>query len=98
MRTVALTYLPDGHNFGVIASNGGAPRHPEWFQNLRARPEARVQVGRRVVMVTAREADGDERERLWRQAVRAYRGYAAYQERTFRRIPAVVLEPRTEGS
>lgn len=93
-RTVALTYLPDGHNFVVIASNGGAPRHPEWFQNLRTHPEAQVQVARRVVSVTAREAGGDERERLWMQAVRAYRGYAAYQRRTSRRIPTVVLEPR----
>jgi deazaflavin-dependent oxidoreductase (nitroreductase family) len=95
MRTVTLTYLPDGHNFVVIASNGGAPRHPEWFQNLRAHSEAQVQIGRLVVSVTAREAGVNERERLWTQAVRAYRGYAAYQRRTSRRIPTVVLEPRT---
>jgi deazaflavin-dependent oxidoreductase (nitroreductase family) len=94
VRTVALTYLPDGHNFVVIASNGGAPRHPEWFQNLRTYSEAQVQIARRVISVTAREAGADERERLWTQAVRAYRGYAAYQRRTSRRIPTVVLEPR----
>jgi len=92
-RTVALTYLPDGRNFVVIASNGGARRHPDWYANLHAHPEARVQIGRRTITVTARDAGGDRRQHLWARAVQAYRGYAAYQERTRRTIPVVVLEP-----
>jgi deazaflavin-dependent oxidoreductase (nitroreductase family) len=94
-RTIALAYLPHEDTFVVIASNGGAPRHPGWYQNLRANPKAQVQIARRVVSVTAREAEGAERERLWMRAVGAYRGYAAYQRRTHRRIPVVVLAPWT---
>lgn len=93
LRTVALTYLPDGRNFVVIASNGGARRDPRWYANLRAHPEAWLQVGRRALRVTFREAHDEERERLWARAIQAYGGYATYQKRTRRRIPVVVLEP-----
>src|SRR3990172_12850339 len=93
LRTVALTYLPDGQNFVVIASKGGARRHPDWYANLRVRPHGAILAARRVLRVTARDAVGQERERLWARAVAAYRGYASYQMRTLRRIPVVILEP-----
>lgn len=94
-HTVALTYLPDAGNFVVIASNGGARRNPDWYRNLRAHPEARVRIRRCTVRVKVRDAGDHERERLWLRAVKAYGGYAAYQHRTRRRIPVVVLEPDT---
>lgn len=92
-HTNALLYFPEGENLVVIASSGGAPTHPAWWLNLRAHPEAGVQIGRRVLRVRAREAEGAERERLWSRVVQAYRGYAAYQARTSRRIPVAILEP-----
>lgn len=93
-RTNALTYVPDGDRMVVIASNGGADRHPAWFHNLRAHPEAEVHVGPRRLRVRAREAQGDERERFFEEANRLNRDrYRGYQARTVRRIPVVVLEP-----
>ena len=87
----ALTYLPEGRALVVVASNGGAPRHPDWLLNLRTRPEVEVRIGRQRLAVRAREAIGPERERLWARVTRAYRGYAAYQARTRRCIPVVIL-------
>jgi F420H(2)-dependent quinone reductase len=94
-RTAALLYVPDGSNYAVIASKGGDPRHPGWFHNLQANPAAEVQVGTKQVPVHARVADGDERARLWSRANGINKGgYDRYQEKTDRRIPVVVLEPR----
>jgi len=92
-RTNALTYLPWGEAFVVIASVLGEPRHPAWFLNLAARPEVGVQVGARRLRARAREAEGEERERIWDAVVKASPDYAQYRARTGRRIPVVVLEP-----
>ena len=92
-RTSVLTYLPKGRASVVFASNAGEPRHPAWWLNLVADPHATVQRGQEVVPVIAREAEGEERARLWDEVVRAYEGYAEYERRTTRRIPVVVLEP-----
>jgi deazaflavin-dependent oxidoreductase (nitroreductase family) len=92
-RTNALTYLPKGESCVVIASFLGEPRHPDWLFNLRASPEATIQVGSRRSSVRAREADGREREQLWTEVVSRLPDYAEYQSRTTRRIPVVVLEP-----
>ena len=81
----------------VIGSNAGGDREPAWVGNLRAHPRAQVRVGRDLRAVRAREAEGDERARLWRLAVDGYPGYALYQHRTQRPIPVVVLEPTAEG-
>jgi deazaflavin-dependent oxidoreductase (nitroreductase family) len=91
-RTSALMYLPQGDDFVVIASFLGEPRHPHWWSNLLARPTASVMVGTKRVDVTAREADGEERERLWREVNAKTPDYDEYQSRTSRRIPVVVLE------
>jgi F420H(2)-dependent quinone reductase len=91
-RTSALLYVPDGDAYVVIASKGGAPRHPGWFHNLTAKPDAEIQVGRERIPVRARVAEGEERSRLWVRADEINRGqYAAYQSRTRRVIPVVVL-------
>jgi deazaflavin-dependent oxidoreductase (nitroreductase family) len=92
-HTTALTYLTEGALFAVVASNGGAPQHPAWFLNLRASPEAQIQVGSMAHRVHARQATGAERERLWNRMVQLYAGYRGYQARTTRQIPVVVLEP-----
>ena len=91
-RTTPLLYGQDGDNFVVIASKGGAPKHPAWYHNLKGQ-EAEILVGRQRLRVRAREAEGDERDRLWGQMVALFPNYAEYQKKTERRIPVVVLEP-----
>jgi len=94
-RTTPLAYLKDGENLVIVASKGGHPRNPAWFHNLRAHPDTTVQVGSQRRPVHACVAEGEERERLWREVVDLYSGYEGYQERTDRQIPLVVLEPRS---
>jgi deazaflavin-dependent oxidoreductase (nitroreductase family) len=92
-RTSALMYVPHGKACVVVASHAGEPTHPAWWHNLRATPRATIQRGREVTPVVAREAQGEERERLWAEFVRRDEGYAEYARRTTRRIPVVVLDP-----
>ena len=94
-RTTPLAYVPDGRDVVLIASKGGHPKHPAWFHNLRANPDATIQVGSERRPVRARVANPEERARLWPKVVAAYRGYSGYQQRTEREIPLVILEPRT---
>lgn len=89
-RTVPVIYVP-GPDPALIASNGGAARHPLWFLNLQASPRATLEIEGERREVLARVAAGHERERLWRRAVELYPSYASYQERTAREIPVVVL-------
>ena len=97
-RETALTYLPwpedGGDRFVVIASVLGEPRHPAWYLNLTADPQVAVTVGRDRIAVVARDAEGEERERIFDALIARSPDYAAYRERTDRRIPAVVLERR----
>jgi len=92
-RTTPLVYLPDGDNMVIIASNGGSDHHPEWWLNLRANPNAEVQVGPDVKSIIAEQAQGAERARLWREVNELYAGYDGYQRSTEREIPVVVLRP-----
>ncbi|HJR87136.1 MAG TPA: nitroreductase family deazaflavin-dependent oxidoreductase [Acidimicrobiia bacterium] len=91
-HTVPLLYLRDGPNLAVIASFGGKPRHPDWYWNLRNDPNAGVQIEGEHFAATAREADAEERGRLWPRAVAVWPDYAEYQKRTDRRIAVVILE------
>jgi F420H(2)-dependent quinone reductase len=95
LRVNPLLYLTENGAHVVVASAGGAPKHPGWFLNLRASPAAEIQVGRERHLVTAREASGEERERLWPKLVAMWPDYATYQTRTSRQIPVVILEPRS---
>ena len=92
-RTVPLLYTAAKGSYAVVASMGGATRHPDWCLNLRAHQSAMVEIGRDRLEVRAREAEGEERERLWRAMVDGYPGYERYQHKTARRIPVVVLKP-----
>jgi deazaflavin-dependent oxidoreductase (nitroreductase family) len=80
--------------FVVVASKGGAPTHPLWYLNLKADPNAEIQVGRDHHSVKARDAQGDERKQLWVQLAKLYPPYDDYQVRAGdREIPVVVLDP-----
>ena len=92
-RTQPLLYTRAGEAYVVIASKGGAPAHPLWYLNLKANPDAEITVGSETHKVRARDAEGDERDRLWRALADLYSGYDKYVEKTTRRIPVVVLEP-----
>ncbi len=92
-RTIPLLYLRDGEDLVVVASNGGAPAHPVWWLNLKAGPQATVEVGDRELLVRAEEVRGEEKERLWRRLVKMYGPYERYQRKTDREIPVVVLRP-----
>jgi len=92
-RTVPLLYIPDGDDFVVVASRGGMGSHPAWYLNLLADPDASVLVGSATRRVHARDATEDERRRLWPALTAAYVHFDAYQLRTPRRIPVVILSP-----
>jgi deazaflavin-dependent oxidoreductase (nitroreductase family) len=92
-RTSPLLYVKDGEDFVIIASKGGASTHPAWFLNLKANPEATVEVGDREVRVRAEEADAEEKARLWQKMVEMYPTYDDYQTKTKREIPLLVLHP-----
>jgi deazaflavin-dependent oxidoreductase (nitroreductase family) len=85
-------YQAVGDSFAVFASKGGAPANPDWYRNLMARPQARVEVGTETLDVVARVADGEERDRIWTKQKTDYPGFADYERQTFRRIPVVILE------
>ncbi|MEA2422540.1 MAG: hypothetical protein QOF55_1639 [Thermoleophilaceae bacterium] len=94
-RTSPLAYVADGDDLVLVASKGGHPKHPAWYHNLRANPDTTIQVGSKRRAVRARVASDEDHERLWPKAVEAYGGYSGYQERAGRKIPLVILEPRT---
>jgi deazaflavin-dependent oxidoreductase (nitroreductase family) len=90
--TTPLIYAEDGDRYVVVASKGGAPEHPGWYENLARDPDVEVQVKDDVFRARARVAEGEERERLWRRANEVWRHYDEYQQKTEREIPVVVLE------
>ncbi|GLZ45333.1 nitroreductase [Actinomycetospora sp. NBRC 106375] len=98
-RSGKLRYTPvmrvehDG-SYAVVASKGGAPEHPVWYENLRAHPEIQLQDGETTRAYRAREVSGDERAQWWDRAVAAFPSYAEYQTKTDRQIPVFVLDPR----
>ena len=96
-RTSPLLYVMDGEDFVIIASKGGAPNHPAWYLNLKANPDATVEVGDREVRVRAEEVDSEEKDRLWQKMVEMYPPYDDYQTRTKREIPLLVLRPAEGG-
>jgi deazaflavin-dependent oxidoreductase (nitroreductase family) len=95
-RTTPLVYFTDDENVVLIASQTGKPKHPAWYHNLLANPDVELWAGGRGGAYRAREAEGAERERLWKLATQLYPGYDDYQVRADaagRRIPVIVCEP-----
>ena len=92
-RTTPLLYGEDAGKYVLVASVGGAPKHPAWYLNLRDHPDATIQVGGRTLGVHAETASPDQRPRLWTLMAQLYPGYDDYQAKTSREIPVVVLTP-----
>ena len=91
-RIVPLAYQVVGDRFAVFASKGGAPTHPDWYRNVVANPSAVVEIGSETVPVTARVAQGDERDQIWQRQKELLPAFADYEHQTTREIPVVVLE------
>jgi deazaflavin-dependent oxidoreductase (nitroreductase family) len=93
-RVTPLVYQARGGTFVVFASNYGAPEHPAWYHNLRARPDAAIEVGTSTLEVRVRLAIGVERDDLWERQKELMPNFADYERRTSRAIPVVVLQLR----
>jgi deazaflavin-dependent oxidoreductase (nitroreductase family) len=92
-HTSALIFGRDGADYLVVASMGGAPRHPSWYLNLTAEPHASIQVKEERIPVVASTAGPDEKARLWKIVTAVWPNYDVYQSRTERQIPVVKLSP-----
>jgi deazaflavin-dependent oxidoreductase (nitroreductase family) len=89
-----LVYLADGDNWVIFASKGGAPNNPGWYHNLKAQPVVSIEIGSDTVDVTAEEATGEERDRLYSIQEEQQPQFAEYAQKTDRKIPVIVLKPR----
>ncbi len=94
IRKTPLMRVVDGNNYILVASRGGAPKHPQWYLNLKVEPNVEIRDKTEVSVRRVREVvDPLERERLWKIAVKAYPPYQEYQDKTKRLIPIFVAEP-----
>jgi len=82
----------DDDTVAVFASKGGAPTNPDWYHNLRANPQASIEIGTETYDVIARVAEGDERDRIWERQKERSPGFASYEQKTSRQIPVIVLQ------
>jgi deazaflavin-dependent oxidoreductase (nitroreductase family) len=89
-----MMYQAVGDGFAVFASKAGADTNPDWYHNLRAHPQARIEVGTETIDVTARVLDPEERAPIWEEQKSRYPGFADYERKTDRVIPVVMLERR----
>ncbi len=96
-RINPLGYLTDGGRYVVFASKAGAPTNPDWYHNLKANPNATIEVGTDTLDVVASEATGEERERLYSTQAERVPQFAEYQKQTERIIPVIVLTPTNGG-
>lgn len=96
-RVNPLAYMADGGRYVIFASKAGAPTNPDWYHNLKAHPDARIEVGTETIDVVASEAAGEERERLFRAQAERSPQFADYQRKTARAIPVIVLTPTGTG-
>jgi deazaflavin-dependent oxidoreductase (nitroreductase family) len=90
-----LVYLADGDRYVIFASKGGAPVHPGWYHNLKAGPNVSIEVGTDTLDVVAEEAAGEERDRLYGIQEKQQPQFADYAQKTERKIPVIVLSPRS---
>jgi deazaflavin-dependent oxidoreductase (nitroreductase family) len=93
-RVHPILYQAVGEDYAVFASKAGAPTHPDWYFNLLANPNAEIEVGTALIPVTARVAEGEERELIWTKQKSDYPYFAEYEEKTDRTIPVVILTRR----
>jgi deazaflavin-dependent oxidoreductase (nitroreductase family) len=90
-RTSIVTYHKDGDRFAIAASMGGAPKHPAWYHNLVANPEATIEVDNETFKVRATDTSGAERDRLWDEHVVLLPEFGEYPKKTDRTIPMLLL-------
>lgn len=96
VRKIALMRVAHNGEYALVASKGGAPKHPVWFYNLRANPdEVTIQDGAEPFGARVRQVTGEERAAWWERAVAAYPPYADYQEKTDREIPVFVASRKS---
>lgn len=91
-RTSIVTYHRDGDRYAIAASMGGAPKHPAWYHNLVANPEATIEVDNETFKVRATDTGGAERDRLWNEHVAQLPEFGEYPKKTDRTIPMLLLE------
>ena len=96
VRINPVMYLKDGHRYLVFASKGGAPTNPDWYHNLKAHPEVKIEVGNETIEVRAEEITGAERDRIYAQQASRYPQFAQYQKQTKRIIPIIAFTPKTK--
>ena len=92
LRRTALFYGQDGDRYLLVASNGGAPKHPAWYLNLVDEPEVEIQIGAERFAACARTASAEEKPALWQKMVALFPLYASYQAKAGREIPLVIVE------
>jgi len=93
IRKTPLMRVEHDGRYALVASQGGAPKHPVWYHNIKALPQVELQDGPHKQDMTAREVTGAEKAEWWERAVAAYPPYAEYQTKTDREIPVFVVEP-----
>ncbi|MEV3904429.1 nitroreductase family deazaflavin-dependent oxidoreductase [Mycobacterium sp. NPDC050551] len=93
LRKTPLMRVESNGEYAVVASLGGAPKHPVWYHNIKKNPRVELQDGPATRDYDAREVFGDEKAQWWERAVEAWPEYAEYQEKTDREIPVFVLTP-----
>jgi F420H(2)-dependent quinone reductase len=93
IRKVPLMRVEHEGHYAAVASLGGAPKNPVWYNNLIANPNLELQDGPTKLKMVAREVTGEEKALWWERAVAAYPDYADYQKKTDRQIPVFVLDP-----
>ena len=98
VRTLPLGSFDRQGGYLIVASNGGAPANPAWYYNLKSHPQVTVQVLDKVIPVTAEILSGEDRAQAWQQVISEAPNYAAYQKRTTRQIPLILLHPISGSS
>lgn len=93
LRKAALMRVEHDGTYAIVASMGGAPKHPVWYHNVLANPLVELQDGPHKQDMVAREVTGEEKAQWWERAVAVWPDYAEYQSKTDRQIPVVLLEP-----
>ncbi|MHC1739973.1 MAG: nitroreductase family deazaflavin-dependent oxidoreductase [Anaerolineaceae bacterium] len=93
-HVIPIAYFTAGKNYYVIGSNWGQEKNAAWYHNLKGQPETTIELGGRELAVHAREAEGEEYDKLWANAISHHPDYNHYKEMTQRHIPIIVFEPK----
>ncbi len=96
IRINPVMYLKDGNRYLVFGSKGGADTHPDWYHNLKAHPDVKIEVGDETIDVHAEEIKGAERDRLYDKQAALYPQFAQYQKKTKRVIPIIAFTPKAK--